>query len=197
MRKEAVLRVIQLDILTCFADCHSADKAGVYLLEGVISRVKVDICGYGINGILCCFKVDVYVLGSVAVRDIAAENERTRLEIPVPAYKYRAAVGRIGMGVKINIDSLLVVPVNKEAKPFHIFGYLVSKSRTDISALCRFVVYPYRRLIEVISGHIYIYLFASENSLICSEPVNHQGRKHIEHALRLIVFFIFPSALGS
>ena len=67
--------------------------------------------------------------------DITAENERTGFVICIPANEYPLTVKINTAGVKINIDSLLVVPINEKAQAVDIVGYLVSKSRTDISAL--------------------------------------------------------------
>jgi hypothetical protein len=94
-------------------DSHHTNIAGVHILEAALSAEEVDV---GIDLVDGCAKVNVNVLGGIAVGDVTGEYHTAITEALIPADTVVLPV-QIGVaGMKVDIYPGVIVPVHKETK---------------------------------------------------------------------------------
>ena len=94
-------------------DSHHTNIAGVDILEAALSAEEVDV---GIDLVDGCAKININVLGGIAVGDVSRENHTAITEALIPADTMVLPV-QIGVaGMKVDVYPRVIVPVHKEAK---------------------------------------------------------------------------------
>ena len=94
-------------------DSHHTNIAGVHILEAALSAEKVDI---GIDLVDGCAKVNVDILGSVAMGDVTGEYHTAVTEALIPADTMVLPV-QIGVAdMQIDVYPRVIIPVHNEAK---------------------------------------------------------------------------------
>ena len=132
--EEAVRRVVETDILPAVFDTHKADITLVYVTEGPRSAVQINVHRDISDGRR---EVNVYVFCGVTVREVTGMADSITPEVRIPANMKPGQILRVGSctGMKIQIHSAAVVPVDKKSHTGRFVGNPPGKSAADVGAV--------------------------------------------------------------